>query len=234
MRVLAVGAHPDDLEVLCAGTLARYARAGHQVVMCAVARGDKGHFQISPTELSAIRRQEATSSAALIGADLIWLGQGDMELHPDDPATQTMFIDAVRQARPDVIITHHPADYMSDHTATGKLVIDASWAATIPHFETGYPAINTLPSVYFMDTILSVGFDPQEYVDITDTLATKLAMMSQHASQLTWLKEHDNLDILDLIETTAKLRGYQCGARYAEGFIPYRAGFRQVPRRELP
>jgi LmbE family N-acetylglucosaminyl deacetylase len=74
MRILAVGAHPDDLELLCAGTLARYASEGHQVIMCHAGIGDKGHFHIPNDELASIRRKEAQDSASRIGAESVCLG----------------------------------------------------------------------------------------------------------------------------------------------------------------
>ncbi|RPI99153.1 MAG: PIG-L family deacetylase, partial [Chloroflexi bacterium] len=73
-RVLAVGAHPDDLEILCGGTLARYARQGDHVTMAIATDGSAGHMLIPPEELAGIRRAEAQAAAALIGADLHWLG----------------------------------------------------------------------------------------------------------------------------------------------------------------
>ena len=234
MRVLAVGAHPDDLELQCAGTLAKYAEAGHQVVMCCVARGDAGHYRIPPDELAEVRHAEAGYSADLIGAELMWLGLHDHQVFSEDPETRSRFVDLMRQANPDVVIAHHPADYMSDHVAAGQLAVYASWAVASPNYETAHPPIEKEPRVFYMETLLGVGFEPQEYVDITDHMETKLAMMSQHARQITWLKEHGDLDVLEQIETAARFRGYQCGVRFAEGFVPHRAANRQVPRRLLP
>ncbi len=69
MRILAVGAHPDDLEILCAGTLARFVAGGHHVVMAHACRGDKGHGKIPPQEIGEIRDREAQAAAAVVGAD---------------------------------------------------------------------------------------------------------------------------------------------------------------------
>ena len=71
LRVLGIGCHPDDLEILCGGTLARYAAVGHRVIMAVVANGDKGHFEIPPEELARMRAAELAASAALIGAQTI-------------------------------------------------------------------------------------------------------------------------------------------------------------------
>jgi LmbE family N-acetylglucosaminyl deacetylase len=234
VRVLAIGAHPDDLELQCAGTLAKYAEAGHHVVMCCAACGDTGHYSIPPEELAETRHAEAQSSADLIGAELIWLGLHDHHVYAEDPETRSLFVDAMRGANPDVVIAHHPADYMSDHVAAGQLAVYATWAVASPHLVTDRPSIEKEPRVLYMETFLGVGFEPLEYVDITDYMETKLAMMSQHVSQISWLQEHGDLDVLEQIEIAGRFRGYQCGVRYAEGFVPHRAANRQVTRRLLP
>ncbi|MDH3674677.1 MAG: PIG-L family deacetylase, partial [Anaerolineae bacterium] len=101
MRVLAVGAHPDDLEILCGGTLARYAQEGHAVIMCVATDGTAGHMEIKPPELAQIREREARAAAEVIKAEFIWLGYPD-ELIFNDRETRLAVIDAIRQARPDV------------------------------------------------------------------------------------------------------------------------------------
>lgn len=233
MRILAVGAHPDDLEILCAGTLAKYRERGDHVVMCHVANGDKGHFVIPPDELTVIRRGEAEAAAAVIGAECVEMGFLDLGIHDTD-AARLRFVDMVRAARPDVIITHHPDDYHTDHQAVTALVLEASFSATVPHVETEHPNLARLPVVYFMDTLTGLHFQPTEYVDITPYMPTKLEMLSKHQSQLVWLKDHDNYDAVDALETMAKFRGYQCGVKYAEGFIRYRVWGRNQPGYFLP
>lgn len=233
MRILAVGAHPDDLEILCAGTLAKYRARGDDVIMCHVANGDKGHFVIPPEELTRLRAQEAREAAAVIGAVCVAMDFLDVELY-DTPDARERFIDMVRAARPDVVITHHPDDYHTDHQLASSLTIDATFGATVPHIKTGHPPLAKLPVVYLMDTLAGLNFQPTDYVDITDTLPHKVAMLSKHSSQLNWLQEHDNYNALDALETMAKFRGYQCGVKYAEGFIRYRVWGRNQPGYFLP
>jgi hypothetical protein len=91
-----------------------------------------------------------------------------------------------------------------------------------------------VPVIYYMETIVGMGFIPSMYVDITNTFETKKDMLSQHCSQLVWLKEHDNIDVLDIMETMAKFRGWQCGVKYAEGFNPCLLWPRVAPARLLP
>lgn len=233
MRVLAVGAHPDDLEILCAGTLAKYRARGDDVIMCHAADGDKGHFVIPPKELTQIRAQEACEAAAVIGAECMALGFLDAEIY-DTPASRERFIDLVRSARPDVVITHHADDYHTDHQLTAALTLDATFGATVPHIKTTHAALPKLPVVYFMDTLAGLNFQPSEYVDITTHMPQKIEMLSKHVSQLDWLRDHDNYDALDALDTMAKFRGYQCGVKYAEGFIRYRVWGRNQPGYFLP
>lgn len=233
MRILAVGAHPDDLELLCAGTLAKYAHLGHDVVMCHACKGDKGHFIIPPDELTVIRRKEAQDSASKIGAESISLELPDCEVFIDRP-TLVKFIDLIRISRPDVIITNAPTDYMPDHVAAGKLVFDASFHASVPSFKTDHPAHNKVPPVFYMDTIAGVDFSPTEYVDITGFVDKKKEMMNCHQSQVVWLKEHDNLDVMELIDNSGKFRGLACGVPYAEGFTQAYRWLRLRSERLLP
>lgn len=233
MRILAVGAHPDDLEVLCAGTLARYVQQGQQVVMCVATDGTAGHIVIPPIELARIREREAREAATLLGADFIWMGLPD-ELVFDNLETRLSFVDVIRQARPDVIITHDPHDYHPDHRSVSRLIFDASFVASLPNIKTQYPAHPSVPALYYMDTLAGKGFQPGEYVNSTDTMDLKRQMLACHESQITWLKEHDNIDILDFMDAVARFRGLQCGVRFAEAFRVEDVWPRTVPRRVLP
>ncbi|MBI1877956.1 MAG: PIG-L family deacetylase [Chloroflexi bacterium] len=233
MRILAIGAHPDDLEILCAGTLARYTQQGHQVVLAVATDGTAGHMVIKPPELAQIREQEARAAAVLIGAEFIWLGFPD-ELIFNDQATRLAFVDAIRQARPDVIITHAPDDYHPDHRVVSSLVFDTSFMASLPNIETHYPAHLVVPPIYYMDTIAGKGFHPAEYVDISATMETKRQMLACHQSQLSWLKDHDNIDVMEFMEVVARARGFQCNVPYAEGFRSADVWPRTPAQRLLP
>ncbi len=233
MNVLAVGAHPDDLEILCGGTLAKYAGEGHNVVMSHVCNGNKGHHHIPPDELAKTRDAEAEASSSVIGAEHISLDVDDLDAYVEREQV-VKCVDLIRRTRPDVIITHSPDDYMPDHTVSARIVFDASFMATLPHLKTEYEHFDRVTPIYYMDTLAGVNFRPTEYVDISGTFQTKKKMLSCHESQLSWLKEHDKIDILEYIETVARFRGIQCGAEYAEAFSRVEKWGRNPSARLLP
>ena len=121
MRILAIGAHPDDIEIACSGTLAKCAARGDKVFVCHVSNGDLGHVIIPPEELGEMRKGEAKAAGALAGIEVLWGGCHDVRIYADDKETRDKLVDVIRYAQPDLIITHNPDDYMPDHTAVSKL-----------------------------------------------------------------------------------------------------------------
>lgn len=234
MRILAVGAHPDDLEILCGGTLVRFVREGHEVVMCHATRGDRGSYVHTSEEIARIRGEEARRAAGICGAEYATLGLRDGEINSADTDQRRLVIDLVRGARPDLIVTHYPRDYMSDHNEISKLVFDCSFHATLPLFETGKPHHPLVTPLYYMETVMGVGFQPTEYVDVSEAIDEKVGMLEAHDSQLTWLRDHDGVDIVEQMKTTTRFRGQQCGAAYAEGFVQCQRWLRGTTRRLLP
>jgi len=216
MRVLAVGAHPDDVEFHCGGTLLLYRLGGHDVTVCVATNGDKGSKRIPPGELAAIRQGEAREAAARLGAELIWLGFEDGALQ-EGLAERMAFIEAVRKARPDVVLAHDPDDYHPDHRASARLVRDALFLATVPHVHTESPALESTPSLYWMDTG-AAAFQPTDYVDVTDVYAEKEELLALHRSQWEWISDHSGVEIAEPMRVTNRFRGMACGVRYAEAF----------------
>ncbi len=233
MKVLGIGAHPDDLEILCAGTLARFAKEGSEVYMCHVCDGNKGSMEHTSEEIAEIRDKEAKESAKVIGATPLWAGISDGEVVVDIKSREKI-IDVIRQADPDLIITHSPNDYHSDHVNTSKLVFEASYLANLKLWETEYDASTKLPYLYYMDNLAGIKFEPQEYVDITDTMDTKIEMMLKMQSQLGWLEEMHNCKAPDFIKTVAEFRGFQAAVKYAEGFVQHKMYPQGLTKRVLP
>ncbi|WP_409344909.1 PIG-L deacetylase family protein [Paenibacillus sp. MBLB4367] len=236
MNVLAVGCHPDDLEIGCGGTLAKLASQGHHVTMVHVANGNKGHAVIPPDQLRAIRKQEAAEAGKLIGASVISLDIPDLTVKCDHDELVRKLAGVIRDTKPDYIITHPPEDYMKDHMEVSKAVFDASFAASVPHYEAegSSPSYGKVPPIFYMDTLAGVGFLPTEYVDISAFMDLKIRMNDCHQSQIKWLREHDGIDFLDFVRTVSKFRGLQCGKPYAEGFKQCQAWPRLTTERLLP
>ena len=190
-------------------------------------------MRIPPPELAAIRESEARESAAKIGAELIWLGYPDEFLYPDHD-TRMRFIEMIRQARPDLIITHAPNDYHQDHKTVSELVFVSSFIAAVPNVHTHSPTHPTIPPLYYMDTLAGNDFLPEEYVDISDTLETKLEMLRCHNSQLEWLGDYNGIDIQEFVTTVARFRGLQSGVKYSEAFRRAPTWPRVTTQRQLP
>ena len=234
MKVLAVGCHPDDLEVGCAGTLRKFVENGDDVYMCHVANGNLGHKLIMPDELREMRHQEAENAAAVIGAKKIYdLDVGDIRVNSHDLNLVAKMVKVIKEVEPDVIITHSPNDYMTDHNETSKLVFNASFGASVDHLVPELPSTGIAP-IYYMDTLAGVGFIPEDYVDVSGQIETKLKALSCHESQIKWMLEHDKIDFLDFVRTCAKYRGLQCSVPYAEGFRKCYEWPRNRPKRFLP
>lgn len=234
MNVLAIGAHPDDLETLCAGTLAKCVKRGDTVTMVHVGVGDAGHKVIPAKELIEMRAGEARAAGAMIGAEVVSLGERDLFIRSDNLATRDKIVDEIRRTQPDFIITHNPDDYMDDHNETSKLVYEATMAATVVHHETKYPAYMRLCPIFYMEPVAGINSFPEYFVDISDVIETKIGMLAQHKSQLVWLRDHDGIDILEKVRLMSAFRGYQCEVDYAEGFTCMKQ-FHKIPvQRFLP
>jgi len=235
MIVLAVGCHPDDLEIACGGTLRKYVEQGAEVHMCHVANGDQGHVVIEPGPLAAMRTIEAENAGKIIGAkQVINLNVSDMQVNSHNLEVMDAMADVVRSVRPDVIITHNDDDYMLDHTETSRIATNGSFCSGLSHRPRKYDAFSSFVPVFFMDTLAGVNFQPTHYVDITNQIDTKIKALECHESQLRWMLEHDNIDFADMVRTCSKYRGYQCGVPYAEGFRPYNVYPRYSTKNLLP
>jgi LmbE family N-acetylglucosaminyl deacetylase len=234
MQVLAVGCHPDDLEIACFGTLLACVGRGDTVTVCHVANGNRGHVEIPSEELRLIRREEARQAAGLIGAAIVTLDAPDLEVDSRDPDLVKAMIDLVRRVQPDLVITHSPLDYMKDHVEVQRLVFDASFSASVPWMKTQCPDRADITPLYYMDTLAGVNFLPAEYVDISAYIDTKLQALDCHHSQIDWMREHDRIDFLEFVRTCSRFRGLQCGAAYAEGFQSAAVWPRLATRRLLP
>jgi len=218
MRVLAIMCHPDDMELSCSGTLIKCKKRGDDVIACHAANGNMGHVEIEAPELREIRIAEAKRAAALGGFEVITADIDDLTMNSANVDQQLKLLRIIRWARPDFIITHHPDDYCSDHAELSKLVFKASFDASCPHFHPECGAATPVTPIFYSDTSRSVNFIPTEYVDITEEMELKEAMLACHESQLKWMRDHDHIDFADFVKTCAKYRGFQSNCAYAEAF----------------
>lgn len=218
MNVLAIGAHPDDIELFCAGTLARYAQAGHNVAFAVICDGAGGVPGVAQEESRRIREAESRSAASIIGATVHHLGWRNHGIPAHDGAL-LQFLEVIRKTDPTVVISHAPSDCFFDHQRTSRLVDDAISLATVRDVETESPALSHQPCLFYMDTTLGLSFHPNEHVDITSVFEVKRAMLECHRTQTSLVFENPHEpSIMEIMEVSALFRGIQCGVRYAEAY----------------
>jgi LmbE family N-acetylglucosaminyl deacetylase len=235
MNVLAVAAHPDDIELLCAGTLARYVADGHTVTLVVFTDGSMGDVHLKPRRLASIRRKEAAAAAKILGARLLWPAICDEHVFPD-AAQRRVMIDLLRTADPDVILTHSPNDYHPDHRYVGQLVFDSYFQKGLPHIPRQQRRAGRFAqaTIYFMDNVAGLGFLPTEYVDITATMEVKRRMIKCHKSQFAAMAELANADLGEMAEIHSRFRGMGAGCRFAEAFTRCDTYYQGRTSRVLP
>jgi LmbE family N-acetylglucosaminyl deacetylase len=218
--VLAVYAHPDDADVACGGSLARWAKAGAAVHLVVCTDGGKGTFDpdVKPKKLAALRAVELEQSSAVIGLTSVTnLGFPDGELVDSDEFRHTL-VGHLRRLRPDVVCGHDPSalffgqDYFNhrDHRIAGTALLDAvSPAAALPLY---FPDAG--PPHQVQTVLLSGTLEPDVWVDVTDTVEGKAAAVECHRTQFAdpggWAGE--------AVRRRAEEEGRRAGTAYAEGF----------------
>lgn len=232
--ILAIMAHPDDIEITCAGTLILLARAGWHVHMATMTAGDLGSMRLGRTQIARVRRREAAASAAIIKAQYTCLGFNDLTIVYNE-RSQRRVCALIRQVRPDVIVTHCPHDYMADHEETPRIVREAAFASTIPNWRApvnGRPTkpCEKLPVVLYADPIENINHrgervHARQVVDITEVMGLKEQMLAAHESQRSWLRaQHGEDEYLLSMRRWAADRAQDFrrkSVRYAEGFNQY-------------
>jgi LmbE family N-acetylglucosaminyl deacetylase len=225
-RALAVFAHPDDPEVACAGTLARWAEAGSEVHLVIVNAGEKGTTDpaADPVELARLRANEADAAAAVMGLaghDLLGIPDGELE---NNSGLRAELVGRIRALRPEVVIAPDPTAvffgnaYVNhhDHRALGWAVVDA--CAPMAAFPLYFPEVG--PPHQIADLLLAGTLEPDTWIDINDQMDVKVRALHCHSSQLG-----DTAEVLrDVVEARALEAGASAGLRYAEGFRRIRLG----------
>ncbi len=134
-RVLAAGAHPDDVEIMCSGTLFALRGLGYEIHVASMTLGDCGSIEHSLEETSNIRYGEAQKACEVLGATYHHAGFSDLCIFNDDNSNRRITA-LLRKLNPWIVITHSPQDYMSDHEMTSLLVRNACFYASIPNYQT--------------------------------------------------------------------------------------------------
>ena len=221
--VLAVGCHPDDVEIFCAGTLALLKEKGWNIEIATMTNGDCGSATLSREEISEVRKKEAATSAKILDGNYTCLDNPDIFLNYD---RQTLLktIELIRKVKPDLVITQSQQDYMIDHEMTSKIVQTACFSAAIKNIDTESEVFDKIPHLYYMDAlegkdIFGNKIDPTTIIDISSTIETKEKMLKKHDSQRSWLMSHNGIDeYIIAMKNFSSKRGKEINAEYGEGF----------------
>lgn len=222
LRILAFGAHPDDVEYYCAGTLALLSQAGCEVAIATMTAGQGGSNIYGPDEIAEIRRKESVQASKLIDAEYYCADGMDMNVDFDQ-SLREQTVDILRQFRPDVVITCGPDDYHPDHEETSRLVRAACFYAPIPNYPNQQlEPIAKVPHLYYMSVERDHFGNEIEHEFIVDTSAVrnlKEKMLRCHASQQEWLEAHHNMnDYLLEMKEKEEYWGRKIGKQAAEAF----------------
>ncbi|TMM37384.1 MAG: PIG-L family deacetylase [Actinobacteria bacterium] len=205
--VLAVGAHPDDIELGCGGALAAHRAAGHTLTMLVLSDGGNGPG-------TADRWAEQDAAARVLDAGLVWGGLADCGLVPD-AATVTLVEKVINAVGADVVYVHAPEDSHQDHRAAVAATLAAARHGTcVLHYRS--------PS--------TLDFRPTLYIDIAEHLDRKLAALACHRSQV----EGSVMVDPEAVAASARHFGAEARVRYAEAFAPARFVWDLVPVRDWP
>jgi len=199
MNILAIGAHPDDIEFGCGGTLIKYSETGHNVFLLVMTNGDQGG-------ISEIRANEQMVSKKIIGAkELYWGGYEDTHLIVDKELI-TKIEEVIAENNPDMIFCHYPEDTHQDHRHLTQAVMSAA---------------RNLKNVIFYEGPTTQNFSAGVFVDISGILEHKIDSLMAHESQVTKTNIED-LSIIEIARSLANFRGIQGRVKYAEAFQPLR------------
>ena len=195
MNILAIGAHPDDIEFGCGGTLIKYAEKGHNVFLLVLTMGSVGGDP-------GVRKREQEEASKLMNAGRVFWGNfPDTEI-PLSKELISVIEDAVNEAKPDTVFFNYLDDIHQDH----RILAQAAVSAT-----------RYLKEVLYYEVPTTQNFEPDVFVNISDALDKKLELLKLHASQVDKTRVED-LTILESARSCANFRGYQGRVKYAEGF----------------
>ncbi len=195
MNILAIGAHPDDIEFGCGGALAKFAAKGHRIYLLVMTRGGMGG---SPQ----VRAKEQDRAKVILGAQQVfWGGYRDTYLVADKKMIEKIE-KVIARIGPAFIFCHYPDDTHQDHRNLSQATVSAT---------------RYVKNVLFYEGPTTQNFSPQVFIDVSDTLEQKVAALKVHYSQIT-KTNIENLTIVELAYSGANFRGIQGRVKYAEAF----------------
>jgi len=224
---IAVLAHPDDAEFLCAGTLVRLRKEhGWSIHIATMTPGDCGSTEHEPDEIADIRRNEGKAAAETIGGRYHCLEERDLRVIFNEPVLEKV-VRLLNAVRPQVVFTHSPDDYHLDHEQCSKIVRAATFAAPIPNFLHRchlHSPLEHIPHLFYCDPLegkdaFGAPIAPAFRIDISSVIDDKARMLECHGSQRAWLRKHHGVDsLIDSMREWGATQGKHAGVAYAEGF----------------
>ncbi len=198
MKVLAIGPHPDDIEIGCGGTLLKLRAGGAEIVKLVMTRGEVGGAPKT-------RAREEQASAKRMGAKILWGGFRDTRIQSNRISINKVG-GVISQVNPELVLVNFRDDTHQDHRQTAQIVMSAT---------------RHLHNVLFYEVPTTLNFIPTIFMDIGEVLVQKLDLLKAHQSQIQETKVR-GLSILDSAQACAVFRGFQDRVKFAEGFVPLR------------
>jgi LmbE family N-acetylglucosaminyl deacetylase len=227
-RVLAFGAHPDDIEFMAAGTLALLAERGWEIHLATMAGGEVGSPTDTSQQIRARRLKEAAASARILKGRYHFAGGHDLEIEYNRLYRQAA-VRVLRETNPNVVLTCPPMDYILDHEITSQLVRNASFIASVPLYDCGaaFKPMESIPHLYYwnasgLQDIFGRALPLHFGIDVSSVMGTKERMLRCHESQDEWLRYINKVDsYIENMKSRTREQGKLIGRSFGECFIQH-------------
>lgn len=211
LDILVIGAHPDDAEIGCGGTIARHKQLGHKIGILDCSNGEP-----TPHGSPEIRLEEAGHAAKILDIDTRETLDMKNRYIENTIENRIKVADIIRKYQPKIIITHPPRDWHADHVAVNKIVSAAKFQAKLTKTDSPYEEFYPPRIVYFDHAHARIQRKIDFLVNISDTIDVKIRALKAYKSQ--FIDNRDNRAIFDFIKNKASFLGQQAGIQFAEGF----------------
>ncbi|HHY10341.1 MAG TPA: PIG-L family deacetylase [Firmicutes bacterium] len=214
-KIMVVGAHAGDAEIMAGALVAKYTQAGHEAVLVHLTPGEKGHRTMSPEDYAEQKIEEGHKAAAVLGAKAVFLPYKDAELPVNDEVKYAL-ADLIRAEKPTIMITHWHGSIHKDHEAAYHIVQDAIFYAALPSIKRELPAHGCYTQYFAENWEDPEGFEVDTYVDITDSYDRWLKGAQEYelfAGQISSFR------YLDYYKALAVMRGCLANCKYAVGLM---------------